>query len=66
MKHYKQFYKDLPETNGFNWAFYDNGFHCFTKRVNTKAGTLWASCYLTEKDITENLEFMLSNGLTRK
>lgn len=29
----KQFYIDLPKVNGYKWAFYDEGFHCFTKKV---------------------------------
>lgn len=62
MKHDKHFYIAMPQINGFKWAFYDNGLHCFSKQV----GNMYASCYLTENDIENNFAFMLSNELTRE
>lgn len=64
MIHDKAFYQDLPKVNGFNWAFYDDGLHSFTKK--TDKGYL--ECKMTEQDIQDpgQFEFMLSKGFSRK
>lgn len=64
MKMLKQEYQNLPQHNGFKWAFYDKGFHCFSKGSHRLGFT---HCYLLESDIADpvHFEFMLINGLSR-
>ncbi len=63
MLHNKQLYMDLPKVNGYNWAFYDDGFHCFTKKVQGE----WQSSYVKEEDIEDGFYVnILTFGLSRK
>lgn len=63
MKHEKTFYQDLPKVNGFKWAFYDDGFHCFTRQK----GDQWEQSYVKESDIEDGFYVnILSFGLSRK
>lgn len=63
MKHEKQYYMDLPVINGFQWSYYDEGFHCFTKKV----GSGWKQSHVKEDDITDGFYVnILQFGLSRK
>jgi hypothetical protein len=59
----KQFYIDLPKINGYKWAFYDKGFHCFTRKLQDE----WQSSYVKEEDIKDGFYVnILMFGLSRK
>ena len=65
MKQSKQFYKNLPQYNGFKWFGFDHddNFHHFSKRLNKG----YAHIRLLESDIENQANFktMLEMGLTR-
>lgn len=59
----KQSYIDLPKVNGYKWAFYDEGFHCFTKKVQEG----WKKSYVKDEDIEDGFYVnILTFGLSRK
>ena len=63
MKHDKAFYQSLPKVNGFNWSYYDNGFHCFTRQKDN----LWEQSHVKESDIEDGFYInILMFGLSRK
>lgn len=64
MIHSKQFYKDLPKINEYQWVLFDNGLHFFQKVVQ---GGYYKTIRLTEEDISEieQFRFMLEYDYSR-
>jgi len=64
MQHNKQFYKNLPNFNGYKWAFFDYKKHCFIKG-NNQYGFISIYLYDLDIDCINNFKLMLNKNLTR-
>lgn len=62
MKHSKNYYKNLPKHNGYEWYSFDKGKHFFKK----KEAKGYSVIKVTDKDIENgNFEFMAQHEMSR-